>query len=49
MFLDKFRRDTYDVLSLPVLDHVEGLQGADNVMLCYTGHLTGGREGGGGK
>ena len=29
-----FASDTDDVLSLPVLDHVESLQGADDVFCC---------------
>ncbi len=40
VFFDEFWGDTNHVLSLPVFDHVEWLQGADDVCLCNTGHLT---------
>lgn len=39
MFLYQFGRDADDVLTLPVLDHVERLQRADDVTLCDAGHL----------
>lgn len=39
VFLHQFGRDTDDVLTLPVLDHVERLQRADDVTLCDAGHL----------
>lgn len=39
MFLHQFGRDTDDVLTLPVLDHVERLQRADDVTLRDAGHL----------
>ena len=34
VLLYDFASDTDDVLSLPVLDHVESLQGADDVFCC---------------
>ena len=40
VLLNQFRRDTDDVLSLPVLHHVERLQGADDVCVCDTRQLT---------
>ena len=40
MLLDKLRRDTDDVLTLPVLHHVESLQRADDVCLGDTRHPT---------
>ena len=40
VLVDEFWRDADDVLSFPVLDHVECLQGADYVILSYTGHHT---------
>lgn len=39
MFLHQFRCDTDDMLAFPVLDHVEGLQRADDVTLGDAGHL----------
>lgn len=39
MFLHQFGCDADDVLTLPVLDHVERLQRADDVTLCDAGHL----------
>lgn len=40
MFLHQFGRHTDDMLPFPVLDHVEGLQRADDVTLGDAGHLT---------
>lgn len=39
MFLHQFGCDADDVLTFPVFDHVERLQRADDVALCYAGHL----------
>lgn len=36
--------DTDHMLALPVLDHVEGLQGADDVILGDAGHLAAERD-----
>ena len=38
MLLDQLGRDADDVLALPVLDEVEGLQGGDDVRLGDRGH-----------
>lgn len=35
----QFGRNADNVLTLPVLDHIERLQGADDVTLCDAGHL----------
>ena len=43
VLLHQLGRDTDDVLALPVLDHIEGLQRADDVLLGDAGHRTGGR------
>lgn len=40
VLFNDFRRDRYDVLSLPVLDQTEGLQCADNVLGLDGGHGT---------
>ena len=40
MFFHKFGCDAYDVLTLPVLHHVERLQCTDNVILGDACHLT---------
>lgn len=42
----QFGRHTDDMLTLPVLDHVEGLQGADDVTLSDAGHLAEEKRGG---
>lgn len=34
MFFNQFRSDTDDMLTLPILDHVEGLKCGDDVILC---------------
>lgn len=47
VLLHQFGGHTDDVLALPVLDHVEGLQGADDVALGDAGHLAEGEGGGG--
>lgn len=39
VFLYQLRCDADHMLALPVLDHVEGLQGADDVILRDAGHL----------
>lgn len=39
VLFNQFGRHTDDMLTLPVLDHVEGLQGADDVTLSDAGHL----------
>ena len=39
--------DTDHVLALPVLHHVEGLQRADDVIVCEAGHGTTEGKGGG--
>ena len=41
VFLDQFGGDTDDVLTLPILHHVERLQRADDVTLRDTCHVTG--------
>lgn len=41
VLLHQFGRDADDVLPLPVLHHVERLQGADDVTLSDAGHLAG--------
>ena len=51
MLLNLFRLHTHHILPLPVLDHVEGLQCADDVLLSEGRHFTvwgGGGRGGGG-
>lgn len=40
MLLDEFGCDTDDMLTLPVLHHVQRLQRADDVALCDARHLT---------
>ena len=40
VFINQLRCDTDNVLTLPVLDHVQCLQRANYVTLRYTGHLT---------
>lgn len=42
VLFNQFGRHTDDMLTLPVLDHIERLQGADDVTLCDAGHLTAG-------
>lgn len=37
MFLDQLWSHTDNVLALPILDHVEGLQSADNILLSEAG------------
>lgn len=44
----QFGRHTDDMLTLPVLDHVERLQGADDVTLSDAGHLAEENSWGGG-
>lgn len=44
VLLDQFGRHTDNVLTLPVLHHVERLQRADDVTLCDAGHLAAKRE-----
>ena len=39
MFLHQLGCDTDHMLALPVLDHVEGLEGADDVILSDARHL----------
>lgn len=39
VFLYQLRCDTDHMLALPVLDHVEGLQSADDIILGDAGHL----------
>lgn len=39
VFFYQLRGDTDHMLAFPVLDHVEGLQGADDVVLGDAGHL----------
>lgn len=39
VLFDQFGRHTDNMLTLPVLDHIERLQGADDVTLCDAGHL----------
>lgn len=46
VLLHQFGRHTDDVLALPVLDHVERLQGADDVTLSDAGHLAEEKVGG---
>ena len=38
MFLDKFRYNAHNVLSLPELDQIETLQSADDVVVCESSH-----------
>ena len=45
VLLNLLRLHTHHILSLPVLDHVEGLQRADDVLLCKGRHFTGGGGG----
>ena len=48
----QFGSDADNVLAFPVLDHVQGLQGTDDVLLGDAGHCTvggGGGEGRGGE
>lgn len=45
----QFGRHTDDMLTLPVLDHIERLQGADDVTLSDAGHLAEEKRGGGGQ
>lgn len=45
----QFGRHTDDMLTLPVLDHIERLQGADDVTLSDAGHLAEEKRGGGSK
>lgn len=44
MLLHQLGSDTDDMLPLPILDHVQGLQGADDVILCDARHLAVPRE-----
>lgn len=44
VLLHQFGRHTDDVLTFPVLHHVERLQRADDVTLCDAGHLAGRRR-----
>ena len=39
VLFNQFGRHADNMLTLPVLDHIERLQGADDVTLCDTGHL----------
>ena len=45
----QFGSDADDVLTFPVLDHVQGLQGTDDVLLGDAGHCTVGGRGGEGR
>lgn len=40
VLFNQFGRHADNMLTLPVLDHIERLQGADDVTLCDAGHLT---------
>lgn len=44
VLLHQFGRHTDNMLTLPVLHHIERLQRADDVTLRDAGHLTGGAE-----
>ena len=46
VLLDELWRDADEVLPLPVLDHVEGLQRANDVVLSDAGEGTGGARSG---
>ena len=44
VLLYQFGSDTNDVLALPVLDHVQGLEGADDVLMSDAGQVAAGEE-----
>ena len=44
VLLYQFGSDTNDVLALPVLDHVQGLEGADDVLVSDAGQVAAGQE-----
>ena len=44
VLLDQFGSDTNDVLALPVLDHVQGLEGTDDVLVSDAGQVAAGEE-----
>ena len=44
VLLYQFGSDTNDVLALPVLDHVQGLEGADDVLVSDAGQVAAGEE-----
>ena len=44
VLLYQFGSDTNDVLALPVLDHVQGLEGADDVLVSDAGQVAAGKE-----
>ena len=44
VLLYQFGSDTNDVLALPVLDHVQGLEGADDVLVSDSGQVAAGEE-----
>ena len=46
VLLYQFGSDTNDVLALPVLDHVQGLEGADDVLVSDAGQVAAGQESG---
>ena len=46
VLLYQFGSDTNDVLALPVLDHVQGLEGADDVLVSDAGQVAAGEESG---
>ena len=44
VLLYQFGSDTNDALALPVLDHVQGLEGADDVLVSDAGQVAAGEE-----
>ena len=44
VLLYQFGSDTNDVLALPVLDHVQGLEGADDVLMSDAGQVAAGQK-----
>ena len=44
VLLYQFGSDTNDVLALPVLGHVQGLEGADDVLVSDAGQVAAGEE-----
>ena len=44
VLLYQFGSDTNDVLALPILDHVQGLEGADDVLVSDAGQVAAGEE-----
>ena len=44
VLLYQFGSDTNDVLAFPILDHVQGLEGADDVLVSDAGQVAAGEE-----